>query len=317
MINSTDFPEPAMISVNGVELEVFEAGRENKGKLIVLCHGWPEHAYSWRHLIPVLVEAGYHVIAPNQRGFGNSSCPAEVTDYDIEHLSGDLVALLDHYGYDDATFVGHDWGAFVVWSLALLHPNRVNKVINLALPYQVRGEKPWIEVMEQFLGGDFYFVHFNRQPGIADAVFDANTSQFIRNLYRKSVPPAPPEPGMALINLALAEAPPGEPVMSDRDLAVYISGFETSGFTGGINWYRNLDRNWHLLADVDPIIQQPALMIYGDRDLAVPRSESLTEFVPKVEVVGLDCGHWIQEEMPEETNRVISQWLEQQDATSD
>ncbi|MFI7089201.1 alpha/beta fold hydrolase [Streptomyces anulatus] len=317
MINSTDFPEPAMISVNGVELEVFEAGRENKGKPIVLCHGWPEHAYSWRHLIPVLVEAGYHVIAPNQRGFGNSSCPAEVTDYDIEHLSGDLVALLDHYGYDDATFVGHDWGAFVVWSLALLHPNRVNKVINLALPYQVRGENPWIEVMEQFLGGDFYFVHFNRQPGIADAVFDANTGQFIRNLYRKSVPPAPPEPGMALINLALAEAPLGEPVMSDRDLAVYISGFETSGFTGGINWYRNLDRNWHLLADVDPIIQQPALMIYGDRDLAVPRSESLTEFVPKVEVVGLDCGHWIQEEMPEETNQVISQWLEQQDATSD
>lgn len=317
MINSTGFPEPAMISVNGVELEVFEAGRENKGKPIVLCHGWPEHAYSWRHLIPVLVEAGYHVIAPNQRGFGNSSCPAEVTDYDIEHLSGDLVALLDHYGYEDATFVGHDWGAFVVWSLALLHPNRVNKVINLALPYQVRGEKPWIEVMEQFLGGDFYFVHFNRQPGIADAVFDANTGQFIRNLYRKSVPPAPPEPGMALINLALAEAPLGEPVMSDSDLAVYISGFETSGFTGGINWYRNLDRNWHLLADVDPIIQQPALMIYGDRDLAVPRSESLTEFVPKVEVVGLDCGHWIQEEMPEETNQVISQWLEQQDATSD
>lgn len=104
--------------------------------------------------------------------------------------------------------------------------------------------------------------------------------------------------------------------MSDSDLAVYISGFETSGFTGGINWYRNLDRNWHLLADVDPIIQQPALMIYGDRDVAVPRSESLTEFVPKVEVVGLDCGHWIQEEMPEETNQVISQWLEQQDAIS-
>ncbi|QYA95715.1 alpha/beta hydrolase [Streptomyces anulatus] len=317
MINSTDFPEPTIIPVNGVELEVFEAGRENKGKPIVLCHGWPEHAYSWRHLMPVLVEAGYHVIAPNQRGFGNSSCPAEVTDYDIGHLSGDLVALLDHYGYDDATFVGHDWGAFVVWSLALLHPDRVNKVINLSLPYQVRGETPWIEVMEQFLGGDFYFVHFNRQPGVADAVFDANTSRFIRNLYRKSVPPAPPEPGMAFINLALAEAPLGEPVMSDSDLAVYISGFETSGFTGGINWYRNLDRNWHLLADVDPIIQQPALMIYGDRDVAVPRSESLTEFVPKVEVVGLDCGHWIQEEMPEETNQVISQWLERQDATSD
>ncbi|MEV0469816.1 alpha/beta fold hydrolase [Streptomyces prunicolor] len=315
MTNSGDFPKPTLVPVNGVELEVFEAGRENKGKPIVLCHGWPEHAYSWRHLMPVLAEAGYHVIAPNQRGYGNSSRPAEVTDYDIEHLSGDLVALLDHYGYEDATFVGHDWGAFAVWGLTLLHPNRVNKVINLSLPYQVRGETPWIEVMEQFLGGDFYFVHFNRQPGVADAVFDANTSRFLRNLYRKNVPPAPPEPGMAFINLALAEAPLGEPVMSDSDLAVYISGFETSGFTGGINWYRNLDRNWHQLADVEPIIQQPALMIYGDRDPFGPRFENLAEFVPNVEVVGLDCGHWIQEEMPEQTNQLITKWLEQQDAT--
>lgn len=103
--------------------------------------------------------------------------------------------------------------------------------------------------------------------------------------------------------------------MSDSELAVYVSAFASSGFTGGINWYRNLDRNWHLLADVDPIIQQPALMIYGDQDWAIPRAENLTEFVPHVEVVGLDCGHWIQEEMPEETNQVISRWLEQQDAT--
>jgi len=315
MLNPTDFPEPTIIPVNGVELEVFEAGRENEGKPIVLCHGWPEHAFSWRHLMPTLAAAGYHVIAPNQRGYGNSSRPTEVTDYDIEHLSGDLVALLDHYGYEDATFIGHDWGAFVVWGLALLHPNRVNKVINLSLPYQVRGEKPWIEVMEEFLGGDFYFVHFNRQPGVADAVFDENAFQFLRNLYRKNVPPSPPEPGMAMINLARAETPRGEPVMSDSELAVYVTAFASSGFTGGINWYRNLDRNWRLLADVDPIIQQPALMIYGDRDWAIPRSEDLTEFVPHVEVVGLDCGHWIQEEMPEETNQVISRWLERQDAT--
>ena len=95
---------------------------------------------------------------------------------------------------------------------------------------------------------------------------------------------------MALINLARAETPLGEPMMSDSELAVFVSAFESSGFTGSINWYRNLDRNWRLLADVDPIIQQPALMIYGDRD-AVPRSENLTEFVPNVEVVSLDCGH--------------------------
>tara|TARA_B100000965_G_C19512342_1_gene722522 strand:- start:306 stop:1247 length:942 start_codon:yes stop_codon:yes gene_type:complete len=310
MINKTDFPKPTLISVNGVELEVFEAGRENVGQPIVLCHGWPEHAFSWRHQVPVLVEAGYHVIVPNQRGYGNSSSPTEVIDYDIKHLSGDLIALLDHYGYEDAIFVGHDWGAFVVWGLTLLHPNRVNKVINLSLPYQERGERPWIEFMEEIFGGDYYFVHFNRQPGVADAVFEKNTSQFLRNLYRKNEPFREPQPGMALINLAREETPLGEPIMSDSELAVFVSAFESSGFTGSINWYRNLDRNWHLLADVNPIIQQPTLMIYGDRDV-IPESEKLTEFVPNVEVVNLDCGHWIQQEKPVETNQAILKWLEQ------
>lgn len=311
MYNPTDFPKPTLISVNGVELEVFEAGQQNVGKPIVLCHGWPEHAFSWRHQIPVLAVAGYHVIVPNQRGFGNSSRPTEVTDYDIEHLSGDLIALLDHYGYEDATFLGHDWGANVVWSLTLLHPERVNKVINLALPYQERGEKPWIEWMEEIFGGDFYFVHFNRQPGVADTILEENTFQFLRNMFRKNVPPAPPQPGMQMINLARAETPLGEPLMSDSELAVFVSAFESSGFTGSINWYRNLDRNWRILADVNPIIQQPALMIYGDRDL-IPKSERLAEFVPNLEVVNLDSGHWIQQERPEETNQVILKWLEQQ-----
>ncbi|MFD9062247.1 alpha/beta fold hydrolase [Kitasatospora purpeofusca] len=314
-MTSIDFPEPTLVPVNGVELEVFESGRENAGKPIVLCHGWPEHAFSWRHQMPALAAAGYHVIAPNQRGYGRSSRPAEVTDYDLAHLSGDLVALLDHYGYEDATFVGHDWGAFVVWGLTLLHPDRVNKVINLSLPYQERGEKPWIESMEAVLGGDFYFVHFNRQPGVADAVFDDNAFQFLRNLYRKNEPPAEPRPGMALIDLARAESPRGEPVMSDSELAVLVSAFETSGFTGGINWYRNLDRNWYLLAEADPIVHQPTLMIYGDRDL-VSRAENLAEFVPDVEVVSLDCGHWIQQEKPEETNRIITKWLADQDRPS-
>ncbi|MFV2017312.1 alpha/beta fold hydrolase [Micromonospora sp. LOL_023] len=309
-----NFPEPSLVPVNGVQLEVFEAGQQNAGKPIVLCHGWPEHAFSWRHQMAALAEAGYHVIAPNQRGYGNSSRPTEVTDYDIAHLSGDLVALLDHYGYDDATFVGHDWGAMVVWGLTLLHPNRVNKVINLSLPYQERGETPWIELMEAVLGGDFYFVHFNRQPGVADAVFDENTFQFLRNLYRKNLPLMEPRPGMAFIDLARAEVPLGEPVMSDDELAVFVSAFESTGFTGSVNWYRNLDRNWHLLAEVDPIIKQPTLMIYGDRDM-IAKSDRLADFVPNVDVVTLDCGHWIQQEKPEETTRAILTWLEQQDAT--
>lgn len=313
VFTSTHFPNPTLISVNGVELEVFEAGKRNAGKPIVLCHGFPEHAFSWRHQVPALVAAGYHVIIPNQRGYGNSSRPTEVTQYDIVHLTGDLVALLDYFGYEDATFVGHDWGANVVWNLALLHPKRVNKVINLALPYQERGEQPWIELMEAIFGGDFYFVHFNRQPGVADDIMNENTSRFLRNIFRKNVPPTPPEPGMLMINLARAENPLGEPLMEDNELSVFVSAFESSGFTGSINWYRNLDRNWHLMADVPPIIHQPTLMIYGEQD-TIPKSENLKNIVPNLDIVSLDCGHWIQQEKPEETTQSILKWLEQQNA---
>jgi pimeloyl-ACP methyl ester carboxylesterase len=240
---------PALVPVNGVVLEVFEAGRENAGNPIILCHGWPELAFSWRHQMPALAAAGFHVIVPNQRGFGNSSRPDEVTDYDLTCLTGDLSALLDHYGYEDAIFVGHDWGANIVWSLAPLHPNRVKKIINLALPYQLRTDVPWIEFIEAIFGDDNYFVHFNRQPGVADAVLDANAARFLRNLFRKNVPPAPPEPGMMMINLAKAERPMGEPVMTEDELAVFTASFEKTGFTGGITWYRNLDRNWQILAE--------------------------------------------------------------------
>ena len=258
-INSIEFPKSTMISVNGIEIEVFEAGKENKGQPIVLCHGFPENAFSWRFQIPELVKAGYHVIVPNQRGYGKSSCPSEITEYSIEYLTGDLIALLDHYEYEKATFIGHDWGANIVWSLALLHPEKVNKIINLALPYMQRGEKPWIEWMEEIFEPDNYFVHFNRQVGVADAILDENKSQFLSNLFRKNVPLAIPEPGMIMINLAKAEKSLGAPLMSKNELAVYVSAFEKSGFTGGINWYRNLDKNWHLLADVNPIIQHPGL----------------------------------------------------------
>lgn len=302
-MRAPELPEPTPVTVNGVTLEVFEAGQHNAGNPIVLCHGWPEHAFSWRHQMPALAAAGYHVIVPNQRGFGNSTRPAEVTEYDIEHLTGDLVALLDHFGYEDAVFVGHDWGAFVVWSLALLHPERVSRLINLSLPYLDRGEKPWIEVLEQ-VAGDSHLVHFNRHPGVADALFEANTSRFLRNLFRADEP----RPGVPLVALAEAETPFGEPVLSESDLTYLVSAFEASGFTGGLNWYRNLDRDWHLLADVDPVIRRPALMIYGDRD-TIPKSATLAEFVPAVDVISLDCGHWIQQEKPDELNHAILTWL--------
>jgi pimeloyl-ACP methyl ester carboxylesterase len=306
----TAFPEPEYVATNGVTLETFTAGPP-AGKPIVLCHGWPELAFSWRHQIPVLAAAGYHVIAPNQRGYGHSSRPEPVTDYDIEHLTADLTGLLDHFGHDDALFVGHDWGAIVVWNLAMLHRPRVSGVINLSVPFLTRGERPWVDVWEELLGGDHYIVHFNRQPGVADAAFAANTGGFLRNLYRTEQwleDPVELGPGMPLIAMASATDLPGTSLMSEEDLAVFVAAFEHSGFTGGINWYRNFNRNWSLIADQEQRITQPTLMIYGDHDM-VPQAPGLGEVVADLETANLDCGHWIQQEQPDQTNQLMLDWL--------
>ena len=304
----TDFPQAECVKANGIELEVFQAGA---GRPIVLCHGWPEHAYSWRHQIPALAGAGYHVIVPNQRGYGASSRPEEVAAYDLEHLTGDLTALLDRFGYEDALFVGHDWGALVVWALAVMHPQQVAGLINLSVPFLVRGKSEWVGFWEEQLGPDFYIVHFNRQPGVADAAFDANPERFLRNLYRTGhwrTPMPPAQPGMTLINLAQADAAAGELMMSEAELALFVESFRRSGFTPGINWYRNFTRNWEILGRYPERVERPALMIYGRYDI-VPQSEALPSIVPDLETATLECGHWIQQEAPDETNRLMLDWL--------
>ena len=303
------FPQPQQIAVNDIELEVFSAGQ---GRPIVLCHGWPEHAYSWRHQVTPLVEAGYHVIIPNQRGYGGSSRPEAVTDYDINHLTGDLTALLDHFDAADACFVGHDWGAIVVWAMAQMHPDRVPCLANLSVPLMDRGTREWVGFWEEQLGGDFYIVHFNRQPGVADAIFDAHTENLLRNLYRTNqwLHPAPElPPGMAIVNMAQAPQMPGDLMMSEADLAVFVNAFNKSGFTGGINWYRNFSRNWEILGAYEQTVTQPALMIYGTYDLVQPRAD-LQSVVPNVETHTLPCGHWIQQEQPEATNTLLLEWLQ-------
>lgn len=306
----TAFPESELIAVNGIEIETFSAGPTD-GRPIVLCHGWPEHAFSWRHQLPTLAAAGYHVIVPNQRGYGRSSRPAPVEDYDINHLTGDLMGLLDHFGHDRALFVGHDWGAIIVWNLAILHRQRVAGVINMSVPFMARGEVPWVDFWEQALGRDFYIVHFNRQPGVADAAFAEHTENFLRNLYRTNQwqhPPVDLGPGMPMINMARAAPLPGELMMSEEDLAVFVSSFERSGFTGGINWYRNFNRNWEIMGAYEQKVYPPTLMIYGDHDM-VPPSPDLGDFVPDLETRNLDCGHWIQQERPEQTNAIMLDWL--------
>ncbi len=309
MSQAFSFPQATHIDVNGVSLEVFSAGA---GKPLVLCHGWPEHAFSWRHQVQPLVDAGYHVIAPNQRGYGNSSRPEEVTEYDIHKLTGDLVGLLDHYGYEDAVFVGHDWGAINVWNLALLHPNRVAGVINLSVPFMERGPTEWVGFWEQALGGDFYIVHFNRQPGVADAAFAENSRQFLTNLYRTEQwldEPLDMGPGMVMINMANSKESRGRLMMSEAELQVFLDAFAVSGYTGGINWYRNFTRNWETTSEVKQLIEAQTLMIYGKHDM-VPPSENLTTYVPNVEVHHLDCGHWIQQEKPQETTELMLDWLQ-------
>ena len=302
------FPPAERIKTNGIELSVHSAG---EGKPLVLCHGWPEIAYSWRHQVTPLVDASYQVIIPNGRGYGESDAPDDVEAYDINHLCLDLLGLLDHFGHEEAVFVGHDWGAIVVWNLALMHPERVSGVINLSVPFMRLGNREWVGQWEELFGPDFYIVHFNRQPGVADAVLAENPRRFLSNMYRTKAWLEPePElaPGMLLMDLARANTWRGELMMSDTELDVFVRAFESSGFTGGLNWYRNFTRNWHILADYPERIEQPTLMIYGDYD-AVPKATDLQEVAPHLEEHSLPCGHWIQQECPIETNRLMLDWL--------
>ena len=303
-----DFPEPERIATNGVELEVYSAGT---GRPVILCHGWPELAYSWRHQVPALADAGYRVIAPNQRGYGRSSRPGEVAAYDIAHLTRDLTGLLDHYAHEDALFVGHDWGAIVVWGTAMLHPHRVRGVISLSVPFLDRGPREWVGRWEEQLGPDFYIVHFNRQPGVADAVFDANVKRFLNNLYRAGQwlePARETPPGMMLIHMAHNDRPAGQLIMSEAERQVFVESFEYSGFTGAINWYRNFSRNWEILGNFEQRVEHPALAIFGKYDM-VPQSDNLADFVPNVQTAELDCGHWIQQECPGECSRLMLDWM--------
>lgn len=312
----TSFPPAERIKTNGIELSVHSAG---EGKPLVLCHGWPEIAYSWRYQVAPLVDAGYQVIIPNGRGYGESDAPRDVEAYDTNQLCLDLLGLLDHFGHKQAVFVGHDWGAIVVWNLALMHRQRVSGVTNLSVPFMRRGAREWVGFWEEALGPDFYIVHFNRRPGVADAVFNENPRRFLGNLYRTKAwlePEPEMPPGMPLIHLARANTGGGELLMSKAELDVFVRAFETSGFTGGLNWYRNFTRNWHILADYPERIEQPTLMIYGDHDV-VPKATDLQEIVPRLEEHSLPCGHWIQQECPAATNRLMLDWLERHYSSND
>lgn len=305
----TDFPAPQLIELGDVTLEVYQAGEG--GIPLVLCHGWPEIAFSWRHQVQPLVEAGFHCIMPNQRGYGRSSRPDDVQAYDIHHLTSDHAALLDALGIDCAIYVGHDWGAMVVWQLALLQPERVAALANLSVPFLPRSQSEPVALWEQSLGPDHHFVHFNRQPGVAARSFERHTRRFLTNLYRTGqwLDTSEDTPRIPVTRLADVEVTSGQLLMSATELDVFVQAFEYSGFIHACNWYRNLTRNWETTADVEQKVRQPSLMIFGEYDTA-PNAD-MTHFVDDLEVHTLPCGHWIQQEAPAETNRILLEWLDQ------
>ena len=307
-----------MLATNGVEIETFIAGR---GTPVVLCHGFPELAYSWRHQVGPLVDAGYRVIVPNQRGFGASSRPVEVEAYDLDSLSGDIVGLLDALGEERAILVGHDWGAPVVWHTALRHPGRVVAVASLSVPHVRRGVVTPLEAMRTAAGPGFvHYIDYFQTPGVAEAEFEADVRASLLGFMWSISGDAPKEErfrpipvgGRFIDSLTVPNELP--PWLTKEALAVYVKAFEASGFRGGLNWYRNVTRNWERSADLtEARVTQPALFITGSRDPARNPAaiERLHEVVPNLVATHIldGCGHWTQQERPEEVNRLLLEWL--------
>ncbi|GAA3661463.1 alpha/beta hydrolase [Nonomuraea antimicrobica] len=319
------------LDVRGLRMHVAEAGT---GPLVLLLHGWPESWYSWRHQLPALAAAGYHAVAPDQRGYGDTDVPDRVEDYTIEHLTDDVVALMDALGEERAVVAGHDWGALVGWELAKMQPDRVEALAALSIPDRFAdpadpadpAATPIAE-LRAALGESFYIVHF-QQPGVADAAFAAalraDPERLVRRLLYTGSGDGPgwstvvPEGGTIVDSLL--DDPDTLPGWADeQDVKTYAAQMERSGFTGGLNWYRNFDRNWELSASWrHNLIQAPVLFLIGGRDgflTAPPTLELMAGRSPSVPhlretVVLPGGGHWIQQERPEQVNTALIRFLQ-------
>jgi pimeloyl-ACP methyl ester carboxylesterase len=314
-----DLPEPTMIKTNGIDMAVYEAGPK-EGLPVVMCHGFPELAYSWRHQIPALAAAGFRAIAPDQRGYGLTSRPENVRDYDMPHLTGDLAGLLDALGLKKAIFCGHDWGGLIVWQMPIYHPDRVAGVIGVNTPFLARPPIDPIMGMRAMFGENMYIVYFQK-PGLADAALAQNVEKAFRFFMRKNGVSAaeyaklPKEArNLELINAIQADESmwPGEPLLTPAELKVFVDTFTRTGFTGGINWYRNMTRNWELSGTMEQKVHVPGLMIMAEDDIVLSpaMADGMERFVPDLERVLIKhCGHWTQQEHPEETSAAMIDWL--------
>jgi pimeloyl-ACP methyl ester carboxylesterase len=308
------------IETNGVQLHTLEAG-EPGAPVVILAHGFPELGYSWRHQIPALAAAGYHVLAPDQRGYGRSTRPADIADYNVAALSADLIGLLDDVGADQAVFIGHDWGAPVVWGSAQLHPDRVAAVVGLSVPAVPRAQIPPTKAFQSIFGENFFYMLYFQEPGVADAELDADPARTIKRLISGLTRSDDPTAALRMIQpgpdgfIERLPEPDGLPDwISAQEIDHYIAEFTRTGFTGGLNWYRNLDRNWEVMADPPAAtIAVPAMFIGGTADpvLSFMRHDRAVEVLTgRYREVLIDgAGHWLQQERPDEINEVLLDFL--------
>ena len=316
-----------MIESNGIRLNIAEQG---KGPLVLLCHGFPESWYSWRHQIEALAAAGFHAVAPDMRGYGKSDAPEAIDQYTIFHLVGDLVGLLDALEAPTAVIVGHDWGANIAWQAARLRPDRFRAVVALSVPFRPRGPVRPTSVMPQTADAQFYMLYF-QNPGVAEAELERDPRATVRNMLygasgegaaaiRAAAASSGASPNLGMVPkgggfLRGSGAPATLPAwVSEADIDFYAGEFKRSGFRGGLNYYRNIDRNWELTAAfADVKVTVPALYIAGDHDMVVAAPgtaehlANLKQFVPALRKIQMlpGCGHWTQQERPGEVGAAI------------
>ena len=283
--------ESTIRGANRIELAVIEEGA---GDPVLFIHGFPELAYSWRSQIPALSEAGFRAIAYDQRGYGGSSKPEDVAEYGLTSLVADAIGLLDSLDIERATLVGHDWGSIVVWTAALMHPDRVDRVVSLNVPY--RGwcaGFPTIEFIREHLADRFGYVLSFQEEGVAEAAFASDPDAWLRTIFT----------GIAA----------NEDFMTEDEFAVYRNAFVEGGIFGPLGPYRNIDANAAATEHLaNAPITQPTLMITADRDPILPPSmaKGMERWVADLTVAGVGhSGHWTQQEQPDHVNAILIDYL--------
>jgi pimeloyl-ACP methyl ester carboxylesterase len=310
-------PSSRTISANGIDIFLLEQG---EGPLVVLCHGWPELSYSWRHQIPALAAAGFHVAVPDMRGFGRTSAPADINAYSIFDHVGDMVALVAALGEKRAIIVGHDWGAPVAWHAALFRPDVFSAVAGMSVPPPSRGRGRPLDTLRESGITNFYWQYF-QTPGVAEREFERDVDVTMRTLLGRgfSDPAASLfiEDGKGFLG-DVSTARPLPDWLTEADLSYFAEAYRKSGFRGGLNWYRNIDRNWELTAPWQGAqIHQPSLFIAGSNDsvitglIGAKRVTEMERVLPnlKQKLIINGAGHWVQQERAAEVNRTLTEFL--------